>query len=115
MQKDTVLKAISSVSLNTSNENTPILIQGIERMTVFGSNMTVNGTKTLSSALDLGGYLDIGLVDTISDLLVNFIGAVLFSIIGFFYIKSRGRSRFAPNFIPQVPNTPPAEIEQAEE
>ena len=36
-----------------------------------------------------------GLVDTMKDLLVNFIGAVIFSIIGFFYVKSRGKGKFA--------------------
>ena len=36
------------------------------------------------------------------DLFVNFIGAVVFSVIGYFYVKSRGRGRFARRFIPQV-------------
>ena len=51
--------------------------------------------------LGLGGYLDIGLIDTMEDLFVNFIGAVVFSIIGFFYVKSRGKGRFARRFIPR--------------
>ena len=46
------------------------------------------------------------------DLLVNFIGAVIFSIIGFFYIKSRGKGRFARRFIPRVmPETTQSETE----
>ena len=36
------------------------------------------------------------------DLFVNFIGAVVFSVIGYFYVKRRGRGRFARRFIPQV-------------
>ena len=36
------------------------------------------------------------------DLFVNFIGAVVFSFIGYFYVKSRGEGRFARRFIPQV-------------
>ena len=36
------------------------------------------------------------------DLFVNFIGAVVFSIIGFFFVKSRGKGRFAKRFIPRV-------------
>ena len=60
-------------------------------------------------SLGLGGYLDIGIVDTMVDLFVNFIGAVIFSTIGFFYVKGRGRSRFAPRFIPQVLPEEPAE------
>lgn len=35
------------------------------------------------------------------DLLVNFIGALVFSVIGFFYVKNRGKSRFASRFIPR--------------
>ena len=45
------------------------------------------------------------------DLFVNFIGAVVFSVIGFFYVKGRGKSRIAPRFIPQVMNTPAGENE----
>ena len=52
--------------------------------------------------LGLGGYLDIGLKDTMKDLIVNFIGAVVFSIIGYFYVKKRGRSKFANRFIPSL-------------
>ncbi len=36
-----------------------------------------------------GGYLDIGIIDTMKDLFVNFIGAVVFSIIGFLYVRNR--------------------------
>jgi hypothetical protein len=35
-------------------------------------------------------------------LIVNFFGAVAFSIIGFFYIKSRGKNKFADRFIPKL-------------
>ena len=53
----------------------------------------------------LGGYLDIGLIDTMEDLVVNFIGAVVFSVFGFLYVKNRGKkdsiiSRFGAT--PQV-------------
>ena len=42
-----------------------------------------DGTK---EALNLGGYLDIGIIDTMHDLFVNLIGAVIFSIIGYLTI-----------------------------
>ena len=58
-----------------------------------------DGTQT---ALGLGGYLDIGLLDTMEDLFVNFIGAVVFSFIGYFYVKNRGKGWFAKRFIPKV-------------
>ena len=47
-----------------------------------------------------GGYLDVGIRDTMEDLIVNFIGAVFFSIIGWFYIKNRDECKFAENFMP---------------
>ena len=48
------------------------------------------------------GYLDIGIIDTMKDLLVNFIGALVFSILGLFYIKNRNKYKFAENFIPKL-------------
>ena len=88
MQKDTVLHSISSVALDPTKSNTPVHINDI-------TSVTVNG-----AALPVDGYLDIGLYDTMKDLFVNFIGAVVFSVIGFFYVK--GRARFAEQFIPTV-------------
>jgi len=61
----------------------------------------VHGDGT-QQALGLGGYLDVGLNDTMKDLIVNFMGAVVFSIIGFFYVKAKGKGRFAARFIPRV-------------
>ena len=46
------------------------------------------------------GCLDIGLIDTMKDMLVNFLGAFLFSIFGYLYIKSRGKGVVATQFIP---------------
>ena len=90
MQKDTVLTSITSVMLNTEGLNVPVTIGGI-------TDVAVNG-----ESLGLGGYLDIGLYDTMKDLFVNFIGAVVFSTVGFFYVKNRGKGRFAKRFIPRL-------------
>ncbi len=90
MQKDTVIAAISSVMLDPTGGNTPTQIKNI-------TDVVINGQP-----LGLGGYLDIGLIDTMKDLFVNFIGAVVFSILGFFYVKYRGRASFASRFIPKV-------------
>ena len=57
--------------------------------------MVVNGQE-----LGLGGYLDIGLIDTMNDLIVNFIGAVVFSCVGFVYVKSRGKGKLVRGFVP---------------
>lgn len=92
MQKDTVLHSISSVMLDPTGGNHPTAIKGITEVVVQGQE------------LGLGGYLDIGLYDTMQDLWVNFIGAVVFSIIGFFYIKykGKGKGKFAKRFIPRL-------------
>lgn len=84
MQKDMVLDYISSVTLNPSGKNDPIVINGI-------TDVIVNG-----ESLGVGGYLDIGLYDTMKDLIVNFIGASAFSVFGFFYTKYKGKSKTAP-------------------
>ena len=104
MQKDTVITTISSVMLNPDGRNVPYVISGIE-------SVTINGRE-----LGLGGYLDIGLIDTMKDLFVNFIGAVVFSVIGYFYVKSRGKSKFASRFIPvATENGEPGDFEEEKE
>lgn len=99
MQKDTVLTALSSVNLDPAGGNTPFTLSGIaDTVVVFR-----DGT---SQVLGLGGYLDVGLNDTMADLFVNFVGAVAFSVIGYFYVKNRGKGRIAKHFIPKaVENT----------
>ena len=95
MQKDTVVSAIGSIMLDAPGGNHPVVIHNITDVII----MQADGTQT---ALGLGGYLDIGLLDTMEDLFVNFIGALTFSIIGYFYVKSRGKNKFAKRFIPVV-------------
>ena len=90
MQKDTIVHTISSVMLDPTNKNIPITIDGITSVAVNGKN------------LGFDGYLDIGLYDTMEDLLVNFIGALTFSFFGYFYIKRRGKGRIAKAFIPTI-------------
>lgn len=90
MQKDTVIHRISSVHIHRGQGNRPVVIEPIE-------SVSINGQE-----LGLGGYLDIGLLDTMKDLFVNFIGAFCFSVIGYFYIKSRGKHPFISRLIPKV-------------
>jgi hypothetical protein len=84
MQKDTYLTSFQSVLLNPNGQNIPIKINIDE--------ISVNG-KTWNA------YIDLGLIDTMTDLLVNFIGAAVFSTFGFFYIKHRGKGSFLNRFI----------------
>jgi len=97
MQKDTIVHLIPTVALGDSGAVTVL-----ENVTA----VTVNGTD-----LGLGGYLDIGLHDTMADLMVNFVGAVVFSIIGYIYIRQRGRGRsgrFLRHFLPELTGDEPA-------
>ena len=95
MQKDTILAGISSVMLHPDGKNDPVSMEGIRDVILI----LEDGTQV---KLGLGGYLDIGLMDTMKDLLVNLIGAVVFSVIGYFYVKTKGEGRIAKMFIPQV-------------
>lgn len=90
MQKDTVVTSIASTLLDSSGAQRPQRIEGIE-------SVTVNGTD-----LALGGYLDIGLNDTMNDLFVNFIGALIFSVIGYRYLKGKGAGTFVRRFVPRL-------------
>lgn len=103
MQKDTVIQGFSSVLLDPTKSNIPVPVQDITEVLVNGRD------------LGLGGYLDIGLIDTMNDLFVNFVGAVLFSIIGYFYVKCRGKGKFARRFIPRLKSRDADFLRKAEE
>ena len=103
MQKDTVIQGFSSVLLDPTKSNIPVPVQDITEVLINGRD------------LGLGGYLDIGLIDTMNDLFVNFVGAVLFSIIGYFYVKSRGKGKFARRFIPRLKSRDADFLRKAEE
>lgn len=91
MQKDRVVSYISTVSLDPENDNNAVLIENIKETHIVTDNDTV---------VINGGYLDIGINDTMKDLMVNFIGSIVFSIIGYLYIKNKEKYKFATNFIP---------------
>ena len=112
MQKDTVVQSITSVMLDPTNSNVPVTIDNITSVAVNGQDLGFNG------------YLDIGLYDTMKDLFVNFVGAVVFSTIGYFYIKHRGQGKLAKAFIPTItekesetpslPENPPEDSSESE-
>lgn len=102
MQKDTVVHSIHSVLLDPTRTNTVVTIPNIQ-------DVVING-----QSLGVGGYVDIGIIDTMKDLFVNFIGAVVFSITGFFYAKSKGRRRTpAQGFVPSKKTQEQDYLEQA--
>jgi len=93
MQKDTWVSAINSTMLDPTKSNTIIHIKDIVGVDV----RTASGQVWAFPA-----YLDIGIIDTIKDLFVNMIGAAVFSFIGFFYVKGRGKGWLARKFIPRL-------------
>ena len=94
MQKDTIVNMVSSVMLDPAKANHSIAVREIADV------ILVHGDGT-QQALGLGGYLDIGLYDTMKDLFVNFIGAVVFSVIGFVYARGRGKRSVISLFVPR--------------
>lgn len=100
MQKDTVVSAINSTMLDPTKSNKIVQISDISDVVIVHSD----GSE---EALGVGGYLDVGINDTMKDLIVNLIGAVVFSVIGYFYVKTKGKGKFAKEFIPQVESVPP--------
>lgn len=99
MQKDTILTAFNTVNLDPNGHNVAYPVRNVvDTILVYA-----DGTQ---QRLGLGGYLDIGLHDTMMDLVVNLIGATVFSIVGYFYVKSDGKGKLARMFIPEVMEQP---------
>lgn len=91
MQKDFIVEKFSSVKLDPQNAGTVIHVQGIRD--------TVIHTASGETFIIKGGYLDIGILDTMKDLLVNLIGAVVFSIIGYVSLKTSKSNKVTENLI----------------
>lgn len=89
MQKDTVIHVITSTYLDPAQENNRVVISNIKEVMINGEELGV------------GGYLDIGLIDTMYDMVVNFIGALVFSIMGYFYIKRRDAKSLVQGLVPE--------------
>ena len=98
MQKDTVVHTVSSVVLNPMRVQRPWIIRDI-------TEMSINGTE-----MGVGGYVDLGLIDTMEDLFVNFIGALTFSIIGWLALHGKRRERIIAMGLAVVPKMPEQEL-----
>lgn len=92
MQKDRVVDVISTVSFN--NENKVEVIKDIEKTIIY--------TKDNNQIVIEDGYLELGVIDTMKDLFVNFIGATVFSIFGYLYVKNREKYKGLERVIPRV-------------
>ncbi len=92
MQKDKLVTKISSVWLNPDGKNKAIIVDNINKTIIYSDS----GETVIE-----GGYLDLGLNDTMKDLIVNFFGAVVFSIFGYLYIINRDKYKIAEKFMPK--------------
>ena len=93
MQKDTIITNISTVELDETKSNKAVVVKNIDKTILYDEN----GNELVK----VSGYIDIGLIDTIQDLFVNLIGALVFSILGFFYTLNRNKYKFINHFIPK--------------
>ncbi len=91
MQKDEYVNAIKSVDLNPKKENNVVAINDISYSILYNKE----GTELYK----LDGYLDIGLHDTMLDLIVNFVGAFTYSIFAYLYIKNKEKYKLAGMFV----------------
>ena len=91
MQKDYYITNINTVSLDEAKSNKVINVDSIEYSVLYDKNS--------NEIVKLNGYLDIGLHDTMKDLIVNFIGAFVYSIFGYLYIINHKKYKLAGKFI----------------
>lgn len=101
MQKDRIVNTVRSVKLNEEGQNVPYVIENIQYTDVY----YLDEDGALSKTTIKDGYLDIGIIDTMKDLFVNFIGAISFSIFGYLYVVNRDKYHFIKNFIPTKSTT----------
>lgn len=94
MQKDTLVQTINTVWLDPTNSNVTIPVRDI-----VSTQITLASGEVIQIP---GGYLDIGIHDSMADLIVNLIGALVFAVIGFAYAKTRDSNSLAARFIPRV-------------
>lgn len=95
-QKDEYVYSIRTVTLNPNKENSVVDVIGIDHITIYD--------KDNKELVKMNGYLDIGLHDTMGDLLVNFIGAIVFSIFGYLYIINEKKYKIAGKFLTRKRN-----------
>lgn len=93
MQKDRIVSVISTVELDEQRQNNPVIIKNIAKTVLYDKDNNILAT------ID-GGYLDIGINDTMKDLFVNFLGAIFFCGFGYIYLKKDKNNAMITNFVP---------------
>ena len=91
MQKDEYVETIKTVTLDPEQKNQVVVIDDIDYTIIYDKNN--------EPIAQVDHYLDIGLNDTMNDLIVNFIGALVFSFFGYLYILNQKRYALAGIFL----------------
>lgn len=94
MQKDFIVQSFQSVTLDSSYSNIAVPVSDIVQTVITKAD----GTQVVIE----GGYLDLGIIDTMKDLLVNCAGALVFCILAVLGQTSSKTKRIARAFIPLV-------------
>ena len=92
-QNDTIIKEISSLKLNYPKSE-PMIIKDIEYTIIYHKDLFGNIKET-----KIKGYLDIGLNDTMKDLLAMRLSAFIFTTMAYFYLKDNNKFHFVEKFI----------------
>ncbi len=82
-QKDFIVSSFSSVTLDPNQAGALVRVSGITETVIHTASGEVYRIEN--------GYLDIGIIDTMKDLLVNFLGAIVCSVLGYLYIIQRDK------------------------
>ena len=104
MQKDFIIQNFQSVKLDPTQTQQKIHVVDAVRTQIFTASGQVFEIE--------GGYLDIGILDTMKDLLVNFIGAIVFCVFGFIYLHSGSKGKVSGTVIEGLRIQPAAEHEE---
>ena len=95
MQKDRIVEVFNSKEIGDKSINEKVEVKDITKTIIYHNN----GKDKLVIE---GGYLDIGIIDTMKDLFVNLIGAVIFSIFGWLYIIDRDKYHWIEKFVIKI-------------
>jgi hypothetical protein len=93
MQDSWIVNNVASFHLDP-DRNRVINIENIDHTILFDRA----GNQL---AVIQGGYIDTGIIDTMKDLIFHVFGALIFSYIGYVYLKNNKKYRFVEHFIPE--------------
>lgn len=94
MQKDFIVSSFQSVTLDPTYSNIAVPVKDIARTVI----VKADGSQVVIQ----GGYLDLGIIDTMKDLMVNCVGAVTFCILAVIGKINKRTQKISEAFIPLV-------------